>query len=285
MRKNQSSITAMGIAIARGVESDKPAEERIFYDPYARQFVPGWLYSTLGFFIKSGYTEIRGQGVNGWLIARERYIDDVLLDFLNDGVQQLVILGAGFDSRAYRFDLAGRVKTFEVDHPVTQANKIARLKKIFGSLPGHVRFVPIDFTTQTLADQILSSDYDPGQKTLFIWQGVTMYLTSDAVDATLSFVVNHSASGSSIVFDYLYQAALDGTQKQIEVRNMRRYHFMTGEGLTFGIPEGTIQTMMQSRGFHDIVDVNSAYLREKYFTGKNEKRKIVGGYGIVVGRV
>lgn len=285
MRKNQSSITAMGIAIARGVESEKPADERIFYDPYARKFVPAWLYLVLGFFMKSGYTEMRGPGVSGYLIARERYIDDVLQGYLNDGLQQLVILGAGFDSRAYRFDLAGRVKTYEVDHPVTQAEKISRLKKIFGVLPGHVRFIPIDFTTQTLADQFLSSDYDPSLKTLFIWQGVTMYLTSEAVDATLAFVVNHAASGSGIVFDYIYQAALDGTQKQVEVSNMRRYHFMTGEGLTYGIPEGSIQAFMQSRGFHDVVDVNAAYLREKYFTGKNVKRKIVGGYGIVVGRV
>lgn len=285
MRRNQSSITAMGIAIARGVESEKPAGERICYDPFARQFVPGWLYSVLGFFIKSGYTEMRGPGVNGFLIARERYIDDVLADYLNDGLQQLVILGAGFDSRPYRFDLAGQVKTFEVDHPVTQAEKIARLKKIFGSLPEHVRFIPIDFTIQKLADRLLSSDYDPGLKTLFIWQGVTMYLTSEAVDATLSFVVNHAASGSGIVFDYLYQAALDGTQKQIEVRNMRRYHFLTGEGLTFGIPEGYVEGFLLSRGFRDVLDVNAAYLRAAYFSGKNEKRKIVGGYGIVVGRV
>src|SRR5574340_694126 len=285
MRRNQSSITAMGIAIARGVESEKPADERIFYDPYARKFVPAWLYLVLGFFMKSGYTEMRGPGVNGYLIARERYIDDVLQSYLNDGLQQLVILGAGFDSRAYRFDLAGRVKTFEVDHPVTQAEKVSRLKKIFGGLPGHVSFIPIDFTTQKLADQILSSNYDPSLKTLFIWQGVTMYLTSEAVDATLDFVVNYAASGSGVVFDYIYQAALDGTQKQVEVSNMRRYHFMTGESLTYGIPEGSIQELMQSRGFLDVVDVNAAYLKEKYFTGKNVKRKIVGGYGIVVGRV
>lgn len=285
MRRNRSSVTAMGIAVARGVESEKPADERIFYDPYARRLIPDWLYSVVGFFIKTGYAEMRGPGIIGYLAARERYIDDVLQNYLNDGLQQLVILGAGFDSRAYRFDLAGRVNTFEVDNPVTQAEKIFRLKKVFGSLPGHVRFIPIDFITQNLPERLLSSGYDSGLKTLFIWQGVTMYLSLEAVDATLAFVVNHATSGSGIVFDYLYQAALDGTQEQVEVRNMRRYHFMTGERLTFGIPEGSVEAFLLSRGFREVVDVNAARLREKYFSGKNEKRKIVGGYGIVVGMV
>jgi methyltransferase (TIGR00027 family) len=97
MRRNQSSLTATGIAIARGVESERPAGERICYDPYARQFVPTWMYRLLSFFIKSGYAELRGPGVNAFLVARERYIDDVLQQSLKEGLQQLVILGAGFD--------------------------------------------------------------------------------------------------------------------------------------------------------------------------------------------
>jgi O-methyltransferase involved in polyketide biosynthesis len=70
MRKSQATMTAAGIAIARAVESEKPADERICYDPYARQFVSAWMYRLLGFFIKIGYTELRGLGVNGFLMAR-----------------------------------------------------------------------------------------------------------------------------------------------------------------------------------------------------------------------
>src|SRR5512136_560502 len=91
MHRDRSSLTATGIAIARAVESEKPADERICYDPYARQFVPAWMYRLFGFFIKSGYAELRGPGVNSFLIARERYIDDVLRNFLNEGLRQLVI--------------------------------------------------------------------------------------------------------------------------------------------------------------------------------------------------
>src|SRR5512143_3016013 len=146
MRKSQSSLTAAGIAIMRAVESERPADKRICYDPFARRFGPGWLYYFMRFFIRSGYAEWRGPGVNGFLAARDRYIDDVLRNSLKEALQQLVILGAGYDSRAYRFDVAG-LKVFEVDHPATQADKLAKLQIIFGKIPEHVTYVPVDFNT------------------------------------------------------------------------------------------------------------------------------------------
>lgn len=285
MRKNRSSLTAAGIALARAVESGKSPDERICYDPYARQFVPAWMYSILGFFIKNGYAELRGPGVFGYLMARERYIDEVLQQFLDEGMQQLVILGAGYDSRAYRFALGGRVRAFEVDHPVTQADKLEKVQKIFGKIPEHVTFVPVDFNTQTLSERLLASGYDPGLISLFVWQGVTMYLTSEGVDTTLAFIVRHAAPGSEVVFDYLYKAVLDGVQKHTEVINMRRYRFMTGEELTFGIPKGSAETFLRARGFQQVKDVSMDELKAAYFTGKNANRKLVGGYGIAIGKV
>jgi methyltransferase (TIGR00027 family) len=178
MRKKQSSLTAVGIAIVRAVESERPADERICYDPYARQFIPAWMYHAFGFFVKIGYAEWRGPGVNGFLVARDRYIDDVLKNFLDEGLQQLVILGAGYDSRVYRFDLTAQVKIFEVDHPATQTDKLSKLQVIFGKVPEHIIYVPIDFNTQTLDGRLKESGYDPNLKTLFISQGVTMYLST-----------------------------------------------------------------------------------------------------------
>lgn len=285
MYKNQSSLTAAGITIARAVESEKPADERICYDPYARRFVPRWLYRLFRFFIKSGYTELRGPGVNGFLVVRERYIDDVLQNFLNEGLQQVVILGAGYDSRAYRFDLPGQVRIFEVDHPATQADKLEKVQLVFGKIPRHVTYVSIDFNTQNLSAHLLASGYDPGLISLFIWQGVTMYLTPAGVGATLTFIVKNSAPGSAVVFDYVYQAVLDGTQKQNEISNMHRYRFMTGEGLTFGIPEGTAGAFLLERGFRQVKDISTDELKAAYFTGKNASRRVVGGYGIVIGKV
>lgn len=283
MRKRQSSLTASGIAIMRGVESERPADERICYDPFAKRFTPVWLYYLMRFFIRSGYAEWRGPGVNGFLAARDRYIDDVLQSFLNEGLQQLVILGAGYDSRAYRFDLAG-VKVFEVDHPATQEDKLVKLKVIFGKIPEQVTYVPVDFNTQTLEQCLLECGYDPKRKTLFIWQGVSMYLTSAAIDSTLAFVVNRSGKGSAIVFDYIYRAVLDA-QKHGEIKNMHRYRFMTGEGLTFGIPAGTVETFLKERGFRSVKDIDVEYLRAAYFNGKNARRTVAGGYGIAIGTI
>jgi methyltransferase (TIGR00027 family) len=286
MRRNQTSLTAAGIAVARAIESQKPEGERICYDPYARRFAPGWLYSLTVLFVKMGYAERRGPGVMGFLAARDRYIDDVLQDFLDKGLQQLVILGAGYDSRAYRFDgLKEQVRVFEVDHPTTQADKLARVQVIFGALSAHVTYVAVDFNTQTLEQRLEESGYDPTLKTLFIWQGVTMYLTAGAVDDTLYFVVRHAALGSAVVFDYIYRSVLDEVQKHGEVSNMRRYRFMTGERLTFGIEEGAVETFLKERGFRQIRDMDAQGLKQVYFTGKNAGRKVTSGYGIVVAQV
>ncbi len=121
MRKSQSSMTAIGIAIVRGIESEKPEADRICYDPYARQFVSGTWYHFVKFFDRLGYSERRGPGVMGFLTVRERHIDEYLKSCLANGVQQVVILGAGYDARAYRFEEFRRgVKVFEGDHPATQ---------------------------------------------------------------------------------------------------------------------------------------------------------------------
>ena len=171
-----------------------------------------------------------------------------------------------------------------MDHPVTQADKQEKVQRVFEKLPDHVRYVPVDFNTQTLSEQLLGAGYDPGLASLFIWQGVTMYLTAGGVDGTLDFIARNSPSGSGVVFDYVYQAVLDGIQTQREISNIQRYRFITGEGLTFGIPEGTVETYLRRRGFQQVKDVTTDELKAAYFSGKNASRKVAGGYGIATGK-
>ena len=282
MRKSQSSMTAIGIAIVRAIESEKPTTERICYDPYARQFVNGALYHFVKFFDRLGYSERRGPGVMGFLTVRDRHIDEYLKTCLANGTQQVVILGAGYDARAYRFEEFKRgVKVFEVDHPATQQAKLKRLQKIFDEVPQHVTYVPIDFNTQTLEQRLRECGYDERVKTLFIWQGVTQYLTPEGVDGTLAFVSNHSAPGSSIIFDYMYTSLLDGTVKHGEVSQMRRNRWLSNETLAFGIPEGTMESFLEQRGFMSVHDANFKYLHDTYFIGNNAKRTVADGYAIV----
>lgn len=283
MKPHRSSTTAAGIALVRAIETSRPADERICYDPFARRFISGAFYYFTKFFVDIGYAERRGPGVMGFLAVRARYFDDHVRSCLDDGLEQLVILGAGYDSRAYRLEklAAGQVRVFEVDHPATQRVKRDKIERILGVLPTYVTYVPIDFTQETLEARLLESGYDPQMKTLFTWEGVTYYLTPDAVDGTLAFVADRSGPGSSIIFDYMHTSLLDGTVKHGEVDGMRQYRWLTGEGLVFGIEEGAAEEFLERRGFHQIENVDAEFLKKTYFTGVNERRQVASGYAIV----
>ncbi len=282
MKRNQTSITALGIAVLRAYESERPANERVCYDPFARRFVGSLFYNVTKFFLASGYAEWRGPGVAGFLAARCRYIDDYLRACLAEGLEQLVILGAGYDSRAYRTEgLAGRVRVFEVDHPATQADKIAKVRKILGQLPEYVTYVPIDFTRESLAERLCASGYDRRLKTLFIWEGVTYYIGAEAVDSTLATITGNARPGSSVIFDYTSPTVISGAAGRGEVASMRRSSRFTGEGMVFGIDPAEIRPFLESRGFVQVVSVTGEQLHAMYFTGANARRKVAPVYAIV----
>ena len=132
----------------------------------------------------------------------------------------------------------------------------------------------------TLEQRLLECGYNEHAQTLFIWQGVTQYLTPEGVDRTLAFVAYHSGPGSSIIFDYMYTSLLDGTVKRGEVSKMRRDRWLSNEVLTFGIPEGTITAFLEQRGFTQVHDANFKYLHDTYFTGVNARRTVADGYAI-----
>jgi len=291
MRKRQSSLTAAGIAVVRAIESAKPEGVRILYDPYARPFAGNFLYGFVMLFDKLGYSERRGPGVTGFLTVRDRYIDDYLQNCLDAGLEQLVILGAGFDARAYRFEqLKHGVKVFEIDHPATQGAKLKKLIQIFGALPSHVAYVPVDFNTQTLEERLAASGYAPQRKTLFIWQGVTQYLTPEAVDGTLAFIAGHSGPGSAVIFDYMDAALLSSAPPPDkgyhgELSGMRRNRWLSGESLVFGIPESEITAFLEARGFQNVKNAGAQALKAQYFTGANAGRNVALGYAIASAEV
>ena len=205
MRQKQSSTTAEGMALVRAIESSRPEVKRICYDPIARSLIPGYKFFLSILTIDSGLYGRFFPGAIEFITARERYIDDFLKACLGEGLDQVVILGAGFDTRAYRIEGIEKTRVFEVDHPATQEAKLKRLKKIIDPMPDHVTFVPIDFNAQTLAERLPANGYNEHGKTLFIWQGVTGYLTAEGVDSTLAFIANHSGPGSAVIFDLFHQ--------------------------------------------------------------------------------
>ncbi len=286
MKQSQSSTSAAGIAALRAYESERPESERICYDPYAKRFISPWMYHFVNFFMKLGWDKIKGPDVMGYLVVRCRYMDDYLVSCIEDGIQQLVILGAGYDSRAYRFgQLKGRVKVFEVDLPGTQEIKRKKLIKVFGGIPDGVVLVPVDFNTQKLDERLKESGYDESLKTLFIMEGVVFYLTSEAVDGTLAVIAGHSGPGSSVIFDYTDKAVVDGTYKRSEISSMRRYKAFSGEEIVYGIDHNTIGEFLERRGFENVVNVTGDDLHAMYFKGVNAKRPVAPIYSIVHAKV
>lgn len=173
LRKTSSATEA--VAAYRAAESLRPDNERVCYNPLAKDFL-GSIFTIV---VKSRlltkivfwYVDRKVPGAIGCVAGHTRYIDDYLKVCIDNGIEQLVILGAGYDSRAYRFhELKGRSRVFEVDHPATQRVKIERVKRIFGSLPDNVVYVPIDFDREKLDKRLLESGYDLRRQSLGVGQ-------------------------------------------------------------------------------------------------------------------
>jgi methyltransferase (TIGR00027 family) len=198
-------------------------------------------------------------------LARVKHIDGVLSDALHSGIEQLVILGAGFDTRAYRFaDRLSSTRAFELDHPVTAALKQARVRKVFGLLPEHVTYISSDLEHEDLQEVLSRAGYRADARTLFIWSGVSFYLTPEAVAAVLAFVRTCSAPGSSIVFDYHYQGFTDGTRDYYGGAEGRRRVEELGEPCIFGIEEGGLAALLQRHGLELVSDLGPAELERRY---------------------
>ena len=171
MEEGKPSFTAEISAVIRGIETEKPESERLCYDPFARNFL-GTANRIIGMIpplrkLALWYLERKHPFILDCIPSRTRYIDEYVNDRIDDNIQQLIILGAGYDSRAYRIaKLKDRVTVFEVDHPVTQKLKIDKVKKILDPLPANVVYVPIDFERETL-QKMFQYGYDKNKMSLY----------------------------------------------------------------------------------------------------------------------
>jgi methyltransferase (TIGR00027 family) len=180
------------------------------------------------------------------MIVRTRFIDDAMARAVTAGAAQVVILGAGFDSHAYRCEkVLGGVNVFEVDRPTMQALKRERVNAVLGGPPPKLAYVAIDFEHEDLGDVLTRHGYDARKRTFFILEGVTMYLPESAARATFRFVAEHPP-GSVIVFDYVYRAMIEAiaridlaTAPPMAKAFLERFLKLTkDEPWIFGLPMG-----------------------------------------------
>jgi methyltransferase (TIGR00027 family) len=263
------------VAAFRAIETRKPEGERIVSDPFAQALIPaGIMFSISMWIVRSGLYERIAPGATGFILGRERYIDDYLRARLDEGLDQVVLLGAGFDTRAFRIPGIEATTVFAVDQPETQAVMLERLRTVVDPLPATIRFVPADLNTQQLGDVLRAAGYDEHARTLFIWQGVTYFLRPEGVDRTLAFIATHSAPGSSVVFDYIYAATLRDTTHGYG-KMLARAGRAGGERYVFGIEKGEVESFLSQRGFCDVNDTTLEAIKAMYFTGTNATRAVV----------
>ena len=190
--------TAQGVAKQRLIETIAGPDKRVITDPYADRFIMG-----------AGLMKLMGHKLNLWLakkfaigfhehiISRTRFIDDLIEKSATEGVDQYVIHGAGYDSRAHRLELPSSLRIFEVDQPEVQDRKRSKLPK---ELPNseNVIYVPIDFAHQSLTERLLNSGFDKTKSTVFTLEGVTQYITKEAFNSTMKEITTLSQNTSSI---------------------------------------------------------------------------------------
>ena len=182
---------------------------------------------------------------------------------------QIVVLGAGYDTRAYRYaELNQGTKIFELDIGPTQDRKLQCLKKARIAIPGAVSLVPINFNKESLQVVLEGAGYDAGRKTLFLWEGVTYYLEADAVAETLDFVGQTGGEGSAIAFDYtasVTEENINGYGVKVFYDSMKEHH--GGEGLMFAIENGEIGNYLAQRGLALVEHLDNDAIERAFLAG------------------
>jgi len=181
----------------------------------------------------------------------------------------MVVLGAGLDTRACRLAAPSGIPSFEVDLPVNIARKQRRMR-----LPDTVATIPIDFETDNLADGLTEHGYRPDTKTIFIWEGVTQYLSEDAVRATFELLAT-AAAGSKLVFSYVRKDFLDGTNRYGAEASYRRF-VAKGPLWRFGLAPEAIPTFLAEYGWRELEQVGAAEFTERYLEPIGRRTAISG---------
>lgn len=258
MRPGRASRTAQHNALFRALERRLPRP--LFDDPWAGRFLRG-RYRLAGALPARAVARLidrRWPGPRAAVCVRTRYFDDAIRAAGAEGLDQLVILGAGFDSRPYRLPGLERVRVFEVDHPATQAMK----RETLGPAPGNVVFVPVDFLRDRVEDALAAAGCAQGLRTLVLWEGVSNYLDAASVEATLRMAAR---LGTALLFTYVDAALLDGTARFEGGTRSLAYVRSLGEPFTFGLPPAGMRAYLHERGLDLVEDLSLADAARLYY--------------------
>ena len=231
---NKTSITARMSSFGRAFHAENE-EHPVFADHLAKELMTAEEYSAVQGYILSGAQffepeidpakqkpkELLRQLINTHIapspLCRAAYTEKALKTAVLTGTKQYVILGAGMDTFAFREpEFLAKYRVFEVDHPLTQEDKLERITRAGWTIPNNLTFVPVDFTKDSLTERMIAAGFDPSVKSFFSWLGVTYYLSAEAIDTMLSALSSLCADGSTLVFDYPDENFFDAPERRVQ---------------------------------------------------------------------
>ena len=271
----------------RATEAFQPEGQQIFdaeFDYsllptlYRGLLVPGFRKLVLVLLEKSG------MGTPGMLFCRTRFIDDALTDWLRTGKQQVVCMGAGNDTRGYRIPGIEHTHYYEVDLPIPQMLKREHMKKVLGEIPANVSYVAVDFEDQDLDLELKKAGFRSDVQTFFIWEGVTQYISEEAVTAVMGLAAQ-APTGSQLAFTYIKVGIIDGTSRsEVDQRIMNRVA-KRGMPWLFGLEQEQLDVWLGKQGFYLIDQAGADEYRQRYLTPVGRELSIYRGERIALAGV
>ena len=281
MNPVQASATAAGVAVARGAHRSYDQSPWVLDDPFALQLVgPRW--TEIQAANEAALPEVAVRQGRASIVARSRYAEDRLIC---GGYRQYVILGAGLDSFAWRrAELVGWLRLFEVDRPASQAWKRARVAEL--GLPvrdGHV-FATVDFEAGSLAEGLDRAGFDWSEPAFFSWLGVMVYLTAEAIEATLG-CVSGCGCGSQIVVSYdVSEDFLDEAAREM-VQAEARLVAEAGEPYTTRMSPAQAEAVIEGAGLEVAEHLTPQALYDRYFAGRGDGLRPSAAECLIAARV
>jgi methyltransferase (TIGR00027 family) len=279
MQEGRASRTASRVALRRAAHQvlDRPL---VFDDPLAMKIIR-WdaaelLRNNPRHFERGSLTKY----LRAFLAVRSRIAEDAIADAVSHGCRQVVVLGAGLDTYAFR-QTHPDVRVFEVDHPATQAWKKGRLADTGIAVPPTVTFVPVDFERQNLRESLAAAGVDASRPVIFSWLGVTPYLKEAAIWQTLKDVAHFSRTGGGVVFDYSIPPSSIGFIQRFFFRRLARRVQKAGEPFRSFFDPAALAAKLREIGFTRIEDLGQPEINSRYFANRADGLR-VGAVGRVM---
>lgn len=229
-----------------------PRIKMIFANPFVRKYI---------------YRRIPAEGMYEYVIARTKYLDSVFKQALAEHFDQVLIFGAGFDTRALRFqEISGKTKIFELDAPVTQEAKIGQYRDRGLSVPQNLTFIPIDFDKESLSARLDEAGFKRRKRSLFFLEGLLMYLQPESVDETFRIIQDFAGMGSQVVFDHVYASVLRHEGRYAGEKKIIKQVSDAGESWQFGIEQGEIEGFLSKYDLRLCEQMDAQRLEQAYFT-------------------